>query len=47
MSDKLADFDTQVAAFGAKAKTLEDQIYQANQPQPLRFRVVRVVADGK
>jgi hypothetical protein len=39
---KLHDFDSQIEALDAKSKTLEDQIYQANQPQVLSFRLERV-----
>jgi lysophospholipase L1-like esterase len=39
---KLHDFDGQIEALDAKSKTFEDQIYQANQPQLLSFRLERV-----
>jgi lysophospholipase L1-like esterase len=41
---KLADFDAQVAALDSKSSQMEDEIYQANQPQTLRFKIVRTAA---
>jgi len=44
---KLSGFDEQIKALDDKARHFEDQIYQANQPQPLRFRFVRVAAEKR
>ncbi|HWA99997.1 MAG TPA: SGNH/GDSL hydrolase family protein [Pirellulales bacterium] len=36
----LADFDEQLAGFERTARQIEDEIYRANQPQPLHFRIL-------
>lgn len=43
--EKVKNFDADVAKYEAIGKALEDQIYQANQPQPLRFKITRAAAD--
>lgn len=42
---KVENFDADAAKYEALGKALEDQIYQENQPQPLRFRITRAAAD--
>jgi lysophospholipase L1-like esterase len=42
MEKKLADFDEQVAAFDAQAKSFEDRIYQQNQPPARKYQLVRL-----
>jgi lysophospholipase L1-like esterase len=44
---KLSGFDEQIKALDDKARQFEDQIYLANQPQALRFRLVRVAAEKR
>lgn len=38
---KLSDFDQQVAELKRQSQAIEDEIYLANQPRPLHFRLVR------
>ena len=39
--EKVKNFDADAAKYEAIGKALEDEIYQANQPQPLRFKITR------
>lgn len=43
--EKVKNFDADIAKYEAVGKALEDQIYQANQPQPLRFKITLAGAD--
>ena len=38
---KLSNFEEQIATWETKARELEEQIYEANRPRPLRFRLIR------
>ncbi len=43
---KLADFDGQIEALESKSRQLEEEIYQANQPQPLHFKITRTHSEA-
>jgi lysophospholipase L1-like esterase len=43
--EKVKNFEADIAKYEAIGKALEDQIYEANQPQPLRFKLVLAAAD--
>lgn len=45
--EKVKNFDADIAKYEAVGQALEDQIYQANQPQLLRFKITLAAADGK
>jgi lysophospholipase L1-like esterase len=38
---KLTGFDGQIEALESRSRRMEDEIYQANQPQPLHFKITR------
>jgi lysophospholipase L1-like esterase len=42
LEERLANFEDQITELEAKAKTIEEEIYQINQPQAHRYRLVRV-----